>query len=230
MKLGTENRNKVILLGVLFLVLAYFLYTNVFAPDDDAAIRAHRAQVTPTRQDPVTAAGLPTQPEPEVRARPPIRGAARTGMQFKMSGAAKGMDLASVDPTLRLDLLAKVQHVNLQGGERNLFQFGAVPMPKTPEPKIIPSASPAPVPVNATPAAPVKPQTPPIPLRFYGYSQARPGERRAFFLDGEEIIVATEGEVVRRRYKVVRIGINSVVMEDTQSSSQQTLPLQEPVG
>ena len=120
--------------------------------------------------------------------------------------------------------------MTLQGGERNIFQFGSAPMPKTPEPKIIPAPATAPAPVNAKPAEPVKPPPPPIPLRFYGYSQAKPGEKRAFFLDGEEIVVATEGELVRRRYKVVRIGINSVVMEDTQSSSQQTLPLQEPVG
>jgi hypothetical protein len=151
-------------------------------------------------------------------------------MQFKMSGVAKGVDPASIDPTLRLDLLAKVQNVTLQGGERNIFQFGSAPMPKTPEPKIIPTPATAPAPVNAKPVEPVKPPPPPIPLRFYGYSQAKPGEKRAFFLDGEDIVVATEGELVRRRYKVVRIGINSVVMEDTQSSSQQTLPLQEPVG
>ena len=33
--------------------------------------------------------------------------------------------------------------------------------------------------------------------------------------------------MVKRRYKVVRIGVNSVVMEDTQFSNTQTLPLQE---
>ncbi len=49
-----------------------------------------------------------------------------------------------MDPTLRLDLLAKVQNVNLEGGERNLFQFGAAPLPKTPEPKIIPKPVPMP--------------------------------------------------------------------------------------
>ena len=51
--------------------------------------------------------------------------------------------------------------------------------------------------------------------------------RTAFFLDGEDILVATEGQVVKKRYRVVRIGTSSVVMEDTQSKTQQTLPLQE---
>lgn len=231
MKLGAENRKKVLLLGGLFLVLLYVLYTNVLAPGDEIPVQANRAQAPAQRQDPATVAGLPTQPPTEVRPRPALRGNARTGMQFKMNAAARGLDPATIDPTLRLDLLTKVQDVTLQGGARNIFQFGSAPMPKTPEPKIIPKPVAAtPIPVNAKPAEPVKPPPPPIPLRFYGYSQARPGEKRAFFLDGEEIIVATEGELVRRRYKIVRIGINSVVVEDTQSSSQQTLPLQEPVG
>jgi hypothetical protein len=153
-------------------------------------------------------------------------------MQFKMNGTAKGVDPATIDPTLRLDLLAKVQEVTVRGGERNLFQFGSAPLPKTPEPKIIPKTPPvtAPSVPGATPSEPVKPPPPPIPLKFYGYSQARPGEKRAFFLDGEDIVVAREGEMVNRRYKIVRIGVNQVVVEDVQYSNQQTLRLEEQPG
>jgi len=143
-----------------------------------------------------------------------------------------GVDPASIDPTLRLDLLAKVQSVALQGGERNLFQFGAAPLPKTPEPKVIPK-SPAALAAAAEsvkPAEAVKPLPPPIPLKFFGYSQARPGVKRAFFLDGDDIIVADEGAVVKKRYKILRIGINSVVVEDTEQKREQTLALQEPIG
>ncbi len=51
------------------------------------------------------------------------------------------IDPLTVDPTLRLDLLAKVQNVKLDGGQRNLFQFGKpeqVADLKGPEPKIVP--------------------------------------------------------------------------------------------
>jgi len=48
-----------------------------------------------------------------------------------------------------------------------------------------------------------------------------------FFLDGEDILTANEGEVLKKKYKVVRIGVNSVVMEDIDTKSQQTLPLAE---
>jgi hypothetical protein len=122
--------------------------------------------------------------------------------------------------------------VNLEGGERNLFQFGAAPAPKTPEPKIVPKpAGPAAIAANAPPETPSKPPPPPIPLKFYGYSsQAQQTDKRAFFLDGDDIIVASEGQVIKSRYKVVRIGINSVVVEDVQFQHQQTLPLEEQAG
>jgi hypothetical protein len=150
---------------------------------------------------------------------------------LKAYNPGEGPDPVAVDPTLRLDLLAKVQAVKFDGGERNLFQFGAAPLPKTPEPKIVPKPQ-APVPGESKPSeTPIKPPPPPIPLKFYGYaSQSRPNQKRAFFLEGDEIIMATEGDLIKKRYKVVRIGINSVVMEDIENKNQQTLPLEEQTG
>ena len=74
---------------------------------------------------------------------------------------------------------------------------------------------------------PAKPPTPPIPLKFYGYvNNARGGTRRAFFLDGDEIFVAGENDLIRNRYKIIRIGVNSAVVEDTTDKHQQTLQLE----
>jgi hypothetical protein len=140
----------------------------------------------------------------------------------------------TIDPTLRWDLLAKVQAVKLEGGSRNLFAAGAPPLP--PEPTVpvkggmhgtqVSQIGPQPPP--GPPPAPLPPQAPPITLKYYGYSSARGDNRkRAFFLDGDDILVAAEGETVKKRYRVVRIGVNSVVMEDTQFKHEQTLPLQE---
>ena len=145
------------------------------------------------------------------------------------------LDPTTIDPTLRLDLLAKVQSVNLEGGGRNLFQFSAPPAPPLPkeEPKLMPKVGPKPPPSKeqaekAKPADPPKPPPAPINLKYYGYSATRPnGLKTAFFLDGDDILVAAEGETLRRRYKIVRIGVNSVVVEDMESKHQQTLPLQE---
>ena len=72
---------------------------------------------------------------------------------------------------------------------------------------------------------------PPIPFKYYGLSTTRiDGKRTAFFLDGEEIILAPEGYVVKKRYKVLRITASSVVMEDLDSKRQQTLTYTEEVG
>ena len=145
------------------------------------------------------------------------------------------IDPATIDPTLRTDLLTRLGNVPIQGGSRPLFEFGAAPPPKAPDPgKIVPTkpvtvATAVPITPSApvTPTAPVKPQAPPIPLKFYGFTSARAGAKRAFFLENEDVFVANEGAVVKKRYKVVRINMNSVVMEDTEYKQQQTLPLTE---
>ncbi len=138
----------------------------------------------------------------------------------------------NVDPTLRLDLLARVREVKVQGGQRSLFDFSQPPPPKTPDVKIVPGPpkppQPKPEEAAAAPSNPSKPPPPPIPLKFYGYvSQRSQGPKRAFFLEGEDIHVAGEGELIKKRYRVVRISVNSVVVEDIQYSNQQTLPLEE---
>ena len=85
-------------------------------------------------------------------------------------------------------------------------------------------------PPPSPPPPPVAPP-PPITLKFYGYSTPRAdGQKRAFFLDGDDIFVAGENELVRSRYKIVRIGVNSAVVEDTTNKNQQTLPLVEELG
>jgi hypothetical protein len=53
------------------------------------------------------------------------------------------------------------------------------------------------------------------------------GEKKAFLSDGEEIIIAKEGEVVGSFYKVIRIGVNSIELEDSRSQQKQSLPLVE---
>jgi hypothetical protein len=63
-------------------------------------------------------------------------------------------------------------------------------------------------------------------LKFYGYANRQSGPaRQAFFLDGEDIRIESENDVIRGRYKIIRIGINSAVVEDLQVHEQQTLPL-----
>jgi hypothetical protein len=184
-------------------------------------------------------AALPAAPAPDARRAP--RAAERSSQEFRPSLKPKRpeerRDPATIDPALRLDLLARLQNVKFEGGQRSLFEFGQPRLPKTPDVKILPKPA-APGVGGATPsasspaAAAVKPPPPPITFKFFGYiSPARGGAKRAFFLDGEDIFVAGEGEIIKKRYKVVRIGTNSAVLEDVEFQHQQTVPMEEqPAG
>ncbi len=143
------------------------------------------------------------------------------------------VDPMKIDPTLRTDLLAKVMAVEPSGGSRNLFAFGSAPKVaelKGPEPKLLMGPKEAPKPPPA-PGEPVKPPPPPITLKFYGFSTVRNnGKKSAYFLDGDDILIASEGETLKRRYKLVRITASSVLMEDLESKQQQTVPLTPEAG
>ncbi|HUE22761.1 MAG TPA: hypothetical protein VMQ86_13840 [Bryobacteraceae bacterium] len=233
MKLGA-NRKKIEMyaLGILVLGGAYLFYDNVLSgPSSPEPSRPSRATTQTSSAPQLGPSYSGTSPVTRRAAT-----ASRSGEEFRPSLKPKRpedrVDPMTIDPTLRLDLLAKVQAVDLEGGRRNLFAVGAPPPPPLPpEPKIklkpgsqAASAEAPPGP----PPTPAAPQAPPITLKYYGYTSARGDNRKhAFFLDGDDILVAAEGETVKKRYRVVRIGVNSVVMEDTQFKHEQTLPLAE---
>ncbi len=219
MKLGAD-RKKVAILAVLLLVAGYFLYTNAFSgatPQSTSPLARARTEVPPE-------IGRPA-PRPEVR-----KAMSSRTQEFRPSlkprKPGESVDLSSIDATLRLDLLAKLLDVKVQGGERSLFDFGSTPVAK-PEPKVIPKPIYTVALPPSPPPVPVAPPPPRIALKFYGYTMPAPqGAKRAFFLDGEEILIGAEGDVLKKRYRVVKIGVNSVVMEDLQNKSEQTLPLE----
>lgn len=229
MKLSPERKRLVYLISAMVVLGGYSLYTNVLSGPSEPS----RPSQSTGRGSQAPVAG-PTYAEPTaVATRRPSKGQASEEFRpsLKPKRPEDRVDPMTIDPTLRLDLLAKVQAVNIEGGRRNLFSAGAPPLP--PEPVIVarnkPKASigPEPPPPPPQPVVPVTPPPPPINLKYYGYSSAKDNRKRAFFLDGDDILVAAEGETVKKRYRVVRIGVNSVVMEDTQFKHEQTLPLQE---
>jgi hypothetical protein len=147
------------------------------------------------------------------------------------------VDPKDIDPELKLDLLAKVQAVEPIEAGRNLFQYGAAPPPaaqvKLPNdiPKILPrptAASGATTQVLSESRPAPTPAPPPINLKYYGYVVSKvDGRKEACLLDGEDIVLATENETIRQRYKIVRIALTSIVIEDTQAKNTQTLQFQD---
>ncbi|HLH42593.1 MAG TPA: hypothetical protein VKV74_06385 [Bryobacteraceae bacterium] len=231
--LGAEPKKLAILGALLVAVVAAYKFSNASAgsPADAAPVRfGGVAGRQPSDGSPVP--NVASAPRRASRSGPGSSGIADFHPSLKLD---EGADVSKIDPALRLDLLAKLQQVPMEGGSRNLFEFTQPPPPPAPKVIVKPgpvSAQPSPPPprpVDATPPPP--PPPPPIPLKFYGYAGVtRNGLRRAFFLDGDEIYTPAENETIKGRYKVIRIGVNSAVVEDLTNKNQQTLPLVEELG
>ena len=203
MKLGTENRKEMIaaaVLGVLLLlILAY-----EFMPSSSTIASSPPAT---TETGPLAL--------PASAARP----AARHGS--KAAPAKKEHPAPSLDPTLQLQLLAASEAIQYEGSGRNIFVSQAevvIPKPIAPvtsdkkDEKLF--------------QVPAVPPPPPIPLKFFGFA-SRPGEpKRVFLIKGDDTFIAGEGEIVDRRYKVVRISPTSVEIQDVVGSGPpQSVPL-----
>ena len=133
-------------------------------------------------------------------------------------GGKKPVLLArSLDPELRYDWLQASENTKYQGNGRNIFRAQEIVIPKPAAP---PTKTPPPPPVDPGPPPP-----PPINLKFFGFAN-RPGEAKKVFLEqGEDIFVASEGDIVNRRYKVLKIAPTSVEVEDVLNNNRQSIPL-----
>jgi len=198
-QLGLENKKKAIwaaVLGVVALLVFVWQFLPMFTESSAPNSSAQAAAPTTAVKAP-TSRSLKTKP-------------------------AKKPKVENLDPTLRLDLLASSEQTHYEGNGRNIFvsQAEEIPIPiasghtdtKKEETKIY------------TPPAP--PQQTPIPLRFYGFASS-PGQPKKIFLKlNEDVFVAGEGEIVDRRYKVVRITPTSVEIQDVVGSGPpQSIPL-----
>jgi hypothetical protein len=163
-----------------------------------------------TSQDAETASTAATVAAPSATSPPAAKNPAK-----KAAGKTGPRLLAqSLDPTLRLDLLKSSEEVSYKGAGRDIFQ-------NQPEPAPIPKAT-KPV-INTGPPPPVPP--PPIPLKFYGFSGNKTGPKQVFLSKGDDIFIAKEGQIIDRRYKILKIGPNSIEVEDVLNNNRQTLPL-----
>lgn len=204
MKLGLENKKKTLwaaVLGILALILFAYEVIPLFTGSSSPASSAQAAAPSLTH----TPAG-----------RPAGKAALKLGKKPRVE---------TLDPTLRLDLLATAERTQYEGNGRNIFVSQAEDV-RIEQPK-----GSAVTDRNGTgqPDAyhlPQQPPAPAIPLKFYGFASS-PGEpKRVFLKMGEDVFVAGEGEIVNRRYKVIRISNNSVEIQDmVYSGPPQNIPL-----
>jgi hypothetical protein len=190
-KIGAENKNKVITMAVLLAIgvpAAIYSFKPFFSGSQPAAAAA--------------------------------RPAATQSAQKKTPSFRE----ANLDTTLRTDLLAASQKVTYNGAKRNIFRMeeaAAPPVEKTVAP-VVQQA-------QIGPQLPPPPPPPPaITLKYFGFSN-KPGEpRKAFFLDGDEIFVAKEGDIISRHYKILQISNTSVMVEDVLNNNKQQIALTAP--
>jgi hypothetical protein len=124
----------------------------------------------------------------------------------------------SLDPTLKLTLLASSENTKYTGNGRNIFRAAQEEIPK-------PIASPVKQPAQTQAVAPSPPPPPPINLKFFGFASKAGEAKRIFLSKGEDVFIAGEGDIVDRRYKVLQIGPTSVTIQDVLTNNTQQIPL-----
>ncbi len=199
MKIGAENRTKVFAAAGL-MVFAIAMVVRIVIGSGDPVPTV----VTPIADSSLNVRTAPTRP---------TRSTARTKGVRKLAAAPR-----SIDPTLRFDWLKGSEDTQYAGNGRNIFMAQAeIPQP------IAPGVTDAEK--KAAEGPPPTPPPPPINLKFYGFA-SKPGEpKRVFLSQGEDVFIATEGEIIDRRYKVVRISPMSVEIEDVLYNNRQSIPL-----
>jgi len=124
-----------------------------------------------------------------------------------------------LDPTLDLNLLAQSEDIKYEGNGRNIFVAGSVATIEKPRRNGTARNEPAVIQI------PTVPPPPPIPLKFFGFAN-KPGEaKRIFLVNGEDVFIAGENDIVDRRYRVLHISNTAVEMEDVLNNNKQSIPL-----
>jgi hypothetical protein len=207
-----------IIVVVLIGVAAILFWYNSRGDEGSAPASAGRPTVTTT---PATVAGRAPAAS-TVAARRPSKSSDHGTLRLRAIDPTHG----DVDPTLHLDFLARLQSIAPSGSARNLFQMGAAPLTDQagrpiPHPIIAPKPLPPPV-IRTPPVVDIN-----IPLKYYGFAKpiGRGENNRAFFLDGDNILIASEGDVLKQKYLVVELTPSSARLEDTEVKKGKTLPL-----
>jgi len=151
-----------------------------------------------------------------------LRGGSGAPAASASIGSYKAIDVEN--PSLRLDLLEGAHKVEYQGTHRNIFS------------EIAPPPEPTPAEVKAQQeaqriAAANRPPAPPPPvqvnLKFYGYTDdPKTGNRRAFFTNGDDIFIVGIGDTLENRLRVVRIGNDSVDLEEMSTLRHAIVPIE----
>lgn len=214
MRLGVDPK---LIVGGLLVIAAVLFWYNSRGEDQPAST------LTATVAHSQTYTAAPVSTKPHALLRRSASSNDRGTLRLRAIDATRG----DIDPTLRLDLLARLQNVAEPANSRNVFEMGLSPQAQAllkqqiQGPKIVPKPFPA---VNPAMQASAKPVLA-IPLKYYGFVKpmGTGQSNEGFFLDGDNVLVGSEGEVLNQRYLVVALTPNSARLEDVRLKQGQTL-------
>jgi hypothetical protein len=142
--------------------------------------------------------------------------AVKPALRRTASGKLVKVSEPRLDPTLDLELLRQTEQIKYAGTARNIFMPGSLPIEAV---KRNPALD------HPAPVVQTIPPPPPINLKFFGFAN-KPGEpKKIFLVAGDDIFIATEGDIVNRRYRVLHISPTAVDIEDVLNNNRQSIPL-----
>lgn len=143
--------------------------------------------------------------------------------------------LAAGQSVPRIDLARLEQPASsTEAGRRNLFAFGAARVTEQAPPPVVMPTPPQVVPQPVlgagasgdAAAAAGPPPLPPLNVKYIGSVENASGAKVAVLVtDRQEVLTGQAGQVVANRYRVARIGLESVDLEDVNTGQSRRVPL-----
>ena len=151
---------------------------------------------------------------------PPTQGAERTNAPRPPQAST-----SAAPPAVHLDALNS-DRPKPEAAERNLFRFKPKAPPPPPPDPVRPAQPLAPV-NTASAGPPPPPPLAPITLKFIGVVEATTrGEKIAILSDGKNApFYGKEGAIIEGRYRILKIGVESVELAYADGRGRQTIRL-----
>lgn len=132
------------------------------------------------------------------------------------------------NPQIHWPELERARKTEYKSNGRNPFSTIAPPTPEeVRKAKVI---APPQNPVPQLPPPPTEAKLPPN-LKYFGYGTLPAGTtRRAFFTDGDDVYVVTEGDTLLGRYRILKVGNANLEFQEISSGLHGTAPLEEQPG
>ncbi|MGC2466901.1 MAG: hypothetical protein WA517_17020 [Candidatus Acidiferrum sp.] len=137
--------------------------------------------------------------------------------------------LAVENPQIHWPELERARKTEYKSSGRNPFSIIVPPTPQEQQAKLRQAEQ-----LKNTPPPPPPPPTEaklPPNLKYFGYGAVPTGTaRRAFFTDGEDVYIVTEGDTLLGRYRILKVGNANLEFQEISSGLHGTAPLEEQPG